>query len=128
MRKPAWIGAILVPSGVMFSLANSAPMAAIVPALIHLWWVFPLCAFGASNVVLVSSLAFSRGPARRSSTNLLTGSYLACGPSLALLGLAPSLGLSAPDWVGIVASSLLPMSAWAYYQSLEPQDDERMTS
>ena len=89
-------------------------------------WVFPFSAsiisISLSIVNMILGVVVPRGVPGK----LLSGAYLMTGPSLALLGISISIGMAAPIWVTFVIPTMLPMSAWAYYKSLGPLEDNEM--
>lgn len=87
-------------------------------------WVLLLSSTIVSISLLVSGLLLGRKVPVCASEGLLTGAYLMVGPSLALMGLSTSLGITAPPWLDYVTPAMLPASAWAYYRSLAPSEDD----
>ena len=86
-------------------------------------WILPLSVLTASICVLIANAERGHGQTARIPMRFLSGAYLTCGPSLALLDLSNSFGIPSPVWVELITPVLLPVAAWAYYQSLESPEE-----
>ena len=91
-------------------------------ALLNFWscylWVFPFSITISSLLLLVANFILGSMVAARVPRRILSGVYLANGPSLGLLSAWTSLGIATPAWVNYVTPAMMLTSAWAYYRSL----------
>ena len=113
MRKALW-ACIVLPSACMAFIASVRDFGA--TSLSSEVWNLPLAVSLASISVLVANLATGRFglalPGR-----FVSGAYVACGLSAAMLILSP-FGLGSPAWLCCTSPALVLVSAWTYYSSL----------
>ena len=124
MRKLAWLSIPLLPA-CLFALGGSPSVfnAPLNYVLSH-WWIFPFSSSIASVSLLIAGLLVRKRVPVCLPRRLLSGAYLMVGPSLASLSFSAYLGVASPQWLGLVTPALLPMSAWAYYRSLGPSEED----
>jgi len=117
MRKACW-ACIVLPGACLAFIASVPDFGA--SSLSSELWTLPLTVSLASISVLVANLATGRIglalPGR-----FVSGAYVACGLSAAMLTLSP-FGLGSPAWLCYTSPVLVLVSAWTYYSSLrEPE-------
>ena len=94
--------------------------------LSHYLWALPFSASIFSISLSIASMILGMVVPKGVPGKLLSGAYLTTGPSLALLSVSTSVAMAPPIWVTYIIPVMLPMSAWAYYKSLGPLEDNEM--
>jgi hypothetical protein len=124
VQKLGWLFVASLCASILVSAAETSNRFS---ALIAFWpryfWVLPFSVTISSVSLLIANLIL--GPvAVGVPRKLLSGAYLTNGPSLALLSVSTSLGVPTPTLVAYVTPAIVLASAWAFYRSLGPADED----
>jgi len=117
---PAWVSFATSLTG---NVVVGFQVGSVIANTFSFWRVLPLSVSIASILVLIANVALDRARTFTIPSRVLTGAYLACGPSLAALGLSTSVGMASPVWLELSSPVLLPLAAWAYYHSIGKTED-----
>jgi len=125
VRKLVWLPVACVIAGLLV-LAAELPSwsTGLLDCLPRNLWVLPFSVTIISISLLVGNFFLGGLAPVGFPGKLLSLAYLSTGPSLAIMGVLATLGAVIPAWVDYVTPALLPMSAWAYYKSLGPLEED----
>lgn len=125
VRKLGWVSVASLFASILVAVLETPSRASeLLVAWSRYLWVLPLSVTISSISLLVANLVLGSVVPTGVPRKLLSGAYLMNGPSMALLSASTLLGIATPAWVEYVTPAILLMSAWAYYLSLGPPEED----
>lgn len=124
VRRLVWLSVALLFAALFVAAAASNESNALPSSWFGYLWVLPLSVVVVTVSLLVANLVLGSIVPIGVPSRVLSGAYLVNGPSIALLSVSTSLGMATPAWVSCVTPAILLTSAWAYYRSLGPVEEE----
>jgi len=125
VRKLGWVSVAWVFASLFLAaVETSNEFNALLDSWYRYLWILPFSFTISSIFLLLVSLIISSIVPTCVPRRLLSGAYLMNGPSIALLSASTSLGIATPAWVNYVTPALMLTSAWAYYRSLTPLEED----